>query len=399
MNDFVILLTLGIFSLSQAEESQVVKEFSTGYDRFSAGVYRELLKTNSGNFLVCPLSVDIVLALTDRGAKGQTAKEISETLGLPDSFEKVNEIFTTVALSLQSNDKYELSSANKVYVKEGFEICNNFKSTAVDVFKAEIQNIDFEKNVEAANEINKWVEDKTHEKIKDLISPGFLNKLTRSVLVNAIYFRGNWTQPFDEKATQKRPFYLNANKDIDTDMMLSYGHYYNYYESSKLNTKFLELPYEGEDISLHIVLPNERDGLAALEGKIEDVLIPPNYQSEEVNVELPKFKIESSIEFKPILKTLGIKLAFQDEADFSGIGAKRESLTISNVIQKAFIEVEEKGTTAAAASAVIVEEAELLEVSPIPPKEFYANHPFIFYLRLNKLGLNLFIGTYKSPQN
>ncbi|KAF2893506.1 hypothetical protein ILUMI_12666 [Ignelater luminosus] len=397
MKFFVALLTLGIFSLTQAEESQVLKEFSTGYNRFSAGVYRELLKTNSGNFLVCPLSVDIVLALVDSGAKGQTAKEISETLGLPDSFEKVNEIFTTLAPSLQSNDKYELSSANKVYVKEGFEISNNFKSTAVDVFKAAIQNIDFEESVEAANEINKWVEDKTHEKIKNLISPDYLNELTRCVLVNAIYFRGNWSLPFDEKFTQKRPFYLNANNNIDTDMMLSYGNYYNYYESSELDAKFLELPYEGEDLSLHIVLPNERDGLAALEGKIEDVLIPPKYKSEEVNVGLPRFKIESFIEFKPILKTLGIKLAFEDEADFSGIGANQENLTISNAIQKAFIEVEEKGTTAAAASAVIV--AVSAQINPIVPKKFYAEHPFIFYLRLNKLGLNLFVGTYKSPQN
>ncbi|KAF2893508.1 hypothetical protein ILUMI_12668 [Ignelater luminosus] len=390
----LILLVLVILA-SQAVKSQVYDDFLTEYNRFSARVYKELLKTNAGNFLICPLSVEIVLALIESGARGQTAKELSKTLGLPNSSDEINEIFSTIILNMQGNKKYELNNANKVYIKEGFIISNNFKKAALDIFKAEIQNINFIRNIESAKEINKWVEERTHNTIKNLMQPNDLDEHTRAVLVNAMYFRGRWTKPFEKEATEKRPFYLNANDFVDTEMMMTIDDY-GYYENSKLNVKFLELPYEGRDVSMHIVLPNKKHGLNSLENRIEELLTPPLYSIEEVRIKIPKFKIESSIEFKPILKTLGIKSAFQDKADFSEIGAEQQNLTISKVVQKASIEVEERGTAVTSGEIAPGPEATAFFLKP---KEFYADHPFIFYLRHNKLDINLFVGTFKFPQN
>ncbi|KAF2898649.1 hypothetical protein ILUMI_07520 [Ignelater luminosus] len=392
----LLLLAFGLLSSTFAQESQILKEFSTGYNIFTTDVYKELLKYYPGNFIVCPLSADIVLALTNSGAQGETAKELSNALRLPEDPDKVREMFKAISPNLQStNRNYTLSTANKIYVKKGFEIDDKFKNVAVDVFDAEIQNIDFTRNQEAAREINQWVEDKTHKKIHNLIRPDSLDEDTRTVLINAIYFHGKWVKEFKKHDTLKLPFYLNSKDHKETNMMLATNKY-EYYESPELNAKFLKLDYEGGDVSMHIVLPNEKEGLAALEEKISDVLIPPEYGYEKVSVMIPKFKTETKIQFKPILQALGVKHAFKDDANFLGIGAHQEAIKISEVVQKAFIEVDEKGTTAAAATGVL--QIVVTSLQPVkPPKLFHADHPFLFYLRLNTLGVNFFVGRYKSP--
>lgn len=390
---FLILLALGVMA-TQAEQDPVLKEFSDGNVLFTANVYKEMLKTHSGNFLVCPLSVDVVLALVHAGAKGNTAKQLSSGLHLPESHEKISETFTKLSPTLQGNDKYTLSSANKVYVKDSFKISDKFKSTAVDVFKAEIQNIDFTKKEKAAGDMNKWVEEKTHDKIKDLIKPDDLDEDTRAVLINALYFKGAWVKQFSEHLTKKKPFHVSKQKQVDVDMM-EITDSFNYYESPELKAKFLEMPYEGGDVTMTFVLPNDVEGLSALESRINEVLVAPKYNWERVHVQLPKYKIESTIQFKPILQALGVVDAFEDFADFTGIGANQEPLKISKVIQKAFIEVEEKGTTAAAATAVIPIVGLSASIGPIePPKEFLADHPFLFILKHNN-GI-LFVGRHLS---
>jgi len=391
---FLLLLTFGVLSALAEDSSQVLRDFSVGNRQFTANVYSELLKSNSGNFLVCPLSVDVVLALVHAGARGQTAQQLSAGLYLPNSTEKIQEIFTHLAPTLKGNDKYNLSSANKVYVKHDFKIADGFKNTAVNVFDAEIQNIDFSKTEQASAEMNKWVEDKTHDKIKNLIQPDDLDESTRAVLINAMYFHGKWVKEFNEHATRKRPFFLNSKDNVETDMMETTDNF-KYYDSPELNAKFLELPYEGDDITMTLVLPNEIEGLSALEANIGKVLEAPNYNTERVNVVIPKFKIETTIQFKPILQALGIKDAFEDIADFSEMSVNHEPLAISKVVQKAFIEVEEKGTTAAAATAVIYQFRSSL-ARQIEPFLFYADHPFIFYLTHKDSGI-MFIGRYNKP--
>ena len=384
-----LLLIVAIAVMAVHANDELLKEFSDGNRLFSANVYKELKKTNSGNFLVCPLSVDVVLSLVHAGARGDTAKQLSNGLQLPESHEKVQDIFKSLSPKLRGNDKYTLSSANKVYVKDGFQISDDFKKTAVDVYNSEIQNIDFAKSESAAGEINKWVEDKTSNKIKNLIKGDDLNEDTTAVLINALYFKGAWVKQFSEYGTRKQPFHLNKEKQVDVDMM-EITEYFDYYEDSK--AKYLEMEYEGKDVSMTFVLPNDIEGLGDLEDNIVDVLSAPKYSKQRVHVQLPKFKIETTIQFKPILQQLGVKDIFEDNADLSGIGAKKEPLKVTKVVQKAFIEVEEKGTTAAAATAVFVsrKSAAFRQVDTF---EFVANHPFLLILR-HKIAGVMFIGRY-----
>ncbi|KAF2878867.1 hypothetical protein ILUMI_27303 [Ignelater luminosus] len=383
---FLVLL-IGV-AVAFAKDSSVSQNFSEGYIQFSADVYKELLKSHSGNFLVCPLSVSTVLALTHIGAKGDTAKQISQALHLPEDKHAIQQIFEELSPKLEGDDKYDLSSANKIYVSKDFEISKDFKNTAINSFKSEIENINFDQNSEAASIMNNWVEERTHNKIKDLVSEDDLNGDTRAVLINALYFHGKWATKFDVRYTEKKTFHVTNQKETKVDMMEQISSF-KYYESSELNAKFLEMPYKGKDVSMTIVLPNDVEGLSSLEKKIANVLRQPEYTTQKVHVQIPKFKIESEIQFKGILMELGVVDAFKDSADFSGIGAAKDRLKITKVVQKTFIEVEEEGTTAAAATAVYMGYA---AHAYVPPKEFNANHPFIYYLR-SPAGI-LFIGRY-----
>ncbi|RZB58816.1 Serpin domain containing protein, partial [Asbolus verrucosus] len=188
----------------------------------------------------------------------------------------------------------------------------------------------------------------TSNKIKNLISPDILDNNTRTVLINALYFKGNWTNRFANYTTKQEDFYKTSKDVVKVDTMHHYREWFNYCENSVLKAKFLELPFEGEDISMIIALPNEKEGLASLEEQIEKVFAPQNFTSEFLNVALPKFKVESTLELKNALKNLGVEKAFNDtEADLSGIAGDKGDLIISDALQKTYIDVEEGGVEAA----------------------------------------------------
>ncbi|KAF2895114.1 hypothetical protein ILUMI_11059 [Ignelater luminosus] len=387
-----ILLLLGLLSFTIAEESQLLKQFSEGYDNFTTHIYKELIRSTSKNFIVCPLSVDVLLALISSGAEGETSKQITNALNLPEKHEDVHKTFSDLSPYLQGNDKYDLTAANKIYIKEGFNISDKYLNISKDIFNAEIQSVNFTNNVETANEINKWVENKTHNKITNIVNPSIFDVNTINVLINAIYFHGKWVKEFDEMFSARSSFHVNRNSSVETDTMLLVNEC-EYYESIELEAKFLKLDYQGGDVSMHIVLPNDIEGLAALEEKMTDVLIPPPYEMYSVYATVPKFKIETEIKFIPILQSLGIKDLFEDTADLRGILAEQENLSVSEVIQKAFIEVDEKGTTAAATTFALID----IRSGNSNSAFFNADHPFLFYLRLNKVGINFFVGRYISP--
>lgn len=289
------------------------------------------------------------MALVHSGAKDDTAKEIRTTLKLPN---KVEETFQNLLPTLKNEKLYNLLSANKIYVKEGFEIRKEFKKSAVDVFQADIENIDFNKKVEAAKSINSWVEEQTHDKIRDLLNSDDLSPLTRLIIINTLYFQGNWTNDFSKYATSKKEFYKMDKKSVLVDTMHN-TEIYNYHECNDLNAKFLELPFEGNDAVMVIVLPNEQNGITNLQNEILRVFADRNYTRELISLSLPKFKIESSFNVEDVLKELGLKKAFSsEEADFSGIAGNKGSLVIDKIKQKTFIDVAEKGVEAAAATSI-----------------------------------------------
>ena len=262
-----------------------------------------------------------------------------------------------------------------------------------------MKNIDFKDNTEreaTRNEINTWVEKNTNNKIRNILSQGDLNALTRLVLVNAIYFYGDWGTPFKKELTKTKDFTLIDGTKDTVPFMNQHG-VYNYYEDSKIRA--IEITYKDNKASMVILLPNTSDGISEL-GKSSDYKyyqeIIEGLQSTDVHLSLPKFKMDLQLELRSTLSQMGMPLAFSpDGADFSGMTGSRD-LYISKVIHQAFVNVDEKGTEAAAATAVVMEMTAIR--NPAEPKIFNANHPFIFLIKDNTTGSILFMGKIMKPE-
>jgi serpin B len=251
---------------------------------------------------VSPFSAEVALALALSGAEGPTAEEIRTTLHLPNNPDLILKTFKSLLTSLEHHDQdYHLRNVNKIYLNKNFAIKNDFRNTALSVFGADLENVEFSQSVEAAKTINHWVEKQTENKIHDLVDPANLNDFTRSILINALYFQANWTNQFKNYFTIKEKFHPTTKDVVQVEMMTDFENDYNYYASEELEASFLEMPFEGEEASITFVLPDAVDGLADLEQQIDQVFIKPNYTSAGVFVSIPKFKIESSLDFKEIL--------------------------------------------------------------------------------------------------
>jgi serpin B len=381
-----ILLVLLLTICANLAEDATLQEFPNAVNSFTPSVYKEVLKTEKANFLVSPFSAATLLALAQSGCRGDTAEEIRQVLHFVGGREKAESAVKEV-LSKLTNEEYTLHTANKIYVKSNFSVKEEFEKTAVEVYGAQSENVDFSEKNDAAKLMNAWVEEQTQHKIQNLVDPEILNNLTRVVLINALYFNAKWLVPFPPFHTRKSDFHKSATEVVQVDTMYLDEQYYNYYECHHLDAKLLELPFKG-GASLTIVLPNQIEGLVSLESKIKRSFRPHNLTSQLVNVALPKFKIESTVDFKKVLKKLGVKKAFGDEADLSGIAGEKGDLVISNIVQKSFIDVNEEGVEAAAATyiPIILPEMGL----PDSPKQFIVDHPFIFYIKVK--GMILFAG-------
>jgi len=284
-----------------------------------------------------------------------------------------------------------------MYIQNSFSILKGFRKLARKSFGSDAKEVDFVKNWEKARRtINKWVEKKTGQKITQIIEPGILNEMTRLVLVNAVYFNAQWSQPFNSENTKIGKFHISRHQQVDVPMMhlktfLGYKHVVH------LGVRILELPYEGDAASMFILLPDDLDGVKNIESGENFVAVTSNFRDvrpEEINVTLPKFKVETSLDLKSNLMQLGMKDMFhQESADFSGITGSRD-LYVSHVLQKAFVEVTELGTEAGASSAVI---SEARSWRP-PPLQFVVDHPFLFIIWQKRLNTTLFMGRYVGPQ-
>ncbi|KAK5639343.1 hypothetical protein RI129_011835 [Pyrocoelia pectoralis] len=393
MKSLVIGIIFSTICMVYSDNSLLLQEFVSGNSEFTADIYKQLTQVkNDDNFLFCPLSALIILGLTQIAARGITAQQLSKGLHLPADPTIVEQTFQQLLPTLKGNDKYVLNSANKVYVKNGYKLKEDYKNIAQNSFDAEIQNINFENKQAAANEMNAWVASKTNNKILNLIDPLKLSKNSRLMLINALYFKGTWAYTFNTRDTLKRKFFIKSDDQVEVDMMDT-TKYYKYTWSSELDAQFLEIPYGGGDVSMVIVLPNQIEGLTVLENQINTVLNTTLGQFTEVHLQLPKFKRETRIELTEILQNLGITNAFEDYADFSGFGEPgEEPIKISDVIQKSVIEVDEKGTVAASATSVHgIVPVSAIFVKP-PPKQFIVNHPFIYFIK-SPIGI-MFIGRY-----
>ncbi|XP_063916533.1 alaserpin-like [Zophobas morio] len=378
-----LFLVLSLCATAAFASEADLQKFATSSKLFTGAVYKELLVDNNDNILVSPFSAETVLALTQSGAIGLTGEEIRSSLFLPDTKEETEAIIKSVLPTIQS-DQYTLKTANKIYVEDNLAIKQDFQKVATDVYQAGFQSIEFAESVEAAEEINQWVEEQTNDKIHDLVSPDALNENTRVVLVNALYFQANWSIPFIPDLTTKATFYAPNDEEVESDFMFIKSEALNFYESEELDAKFLQLPFLGESASMTFVVPNKKEGIAVLEKQSADVLNVPEYKQEVLQVSLPKFKIEATVDFENILENLGVHAAFNPEVvDFSGIAGKPGDIVISKVTQKTFIDVNEVGVEAASATGIVV------PINPAPPalQIFTVDRPFMFYITVNDVVL------------
>lgn len=381
----------------EADRSALV----AGNTTFGLDLYSRLRRT-SGNTFLSPFSLSTALAMTAAGARGETARQMVEVLHFPFGSDRVDPAFESLIRSIRPGDGgtehgYQLHTANALWGQKGSHFLPAFLETLRGPFGATFEEVDFRNAVEDARRtINEWAEAKTRGKIRDLIPSGVLDPTTRLVLTNAIYFKGNWTSPFRPEQTQDEDFRLAVDRTARVPMMHQTGRF-AYYEDDAVQA--IELPYAGGSLAMVVLLPKQVDGLPAFEASLSAGSLAKRLDKFEVRsvaVALPRFKLTSSFELGRTLATLGMALPFSDRADFSGINGGKEPLQISAVIHKAYIDVNEVGTEAAAATAIGIRTTSAF--NPQAPTPFRADHPFLFLLRDRGTGSLLFLGCLTHPE-
>ncbi|XP_020377092.1 leukocyte elastase inhibitor-like isoform X2 [Rhincodon typus] len=369
--------------------------------KFALDLFKQLDKINKdGNIFVSPLSISAALAMVYLGAKGNTATQMAEVL----AFDKVQDLHSEFqklqAAIHKPNENYVLKLANRLYGEKSHNFLSNFLASTRKYYGAELAAVDFVNAAEEVRQqINSWTEAQTEGKITNLLRERIIDEYTRLVLVNAIYFKGNWERKFDEKNTQEGQFRINQNETKPVQMMWQKAKF-NMAYIHEFKLKILELPYVQNELSMIILLPDIDDNFSGLENlqsqltfdNLMDWSNPEKMDNMEVKVVLPKFKLEEKYDLGATLKEMGMSDAFSiPKANFSGMTGKND-LVLSKVVHKAFVEVNEEGTEAAAATAAVV----MLRCAMIP-FEFVADHPFLFFIRHNKTRNILFFGRLSSP--
>lgn len=372
-------------------------------NQFALDYYSQLKKDDDENIFFSPFSISSALAMTYEGARGETAEEIQSVFYFPVDDSLMRTEYAAVFDELNKGDKkYELSTANALWAQEDYQFLDEYLNRVEEYYGGKANNLDFKKDPEGSRvTINDWVEDQTNDKIKDLIPQGVINELTRLILTNAIYFKGEWVKQFNEEETKEEDFRISKNNFVRVPMMQRTDEdaRFNYAENDKL--QILEMPYSGEELSMLILLP-KNDDLRAIENLLSTPKLSEwkkDLENQRVDVYIPKFKFETKYFMANDLKTMGMPTAFQwPGADFSGMDGKKD-LYIGEVIHQAFVEVNEEGTEAAAATAVIMFEGVSISMGQETPEIpiFYADHPFIFLIQERASGNILFIGRVINP--
>lgn len=367
---------------------------ATANNAFGFELFQKVINANQGkNVFLSPYSISSALAMTYAGARGKTAKEMAATLRYGDAPDAIHTSFQTLTEDLQKSGQKgcRLYVANALWGQQDYSFQKEFLGLVDRHYAGGFNTVDYIGATEKARKrINQWIMHHTAEKIKELIARGDIDVDTRLVLTNAIYFKGDWAQRFSEQKTRKSSFWLESGKSVDVPMMVNSG-VYSYAEPDD-TLQVLELPYEGDALTMVVLLP--RKGRRALEHDLTSPTLAAwlsALHKVEVELFLPKFKFQSKFYLKKFLKTMGMHDAFDDRADFSAMTGRKD-LYIGKVIHQADIEVNEEGTEAAAATAVVMERKSMsLRVM------FRADHPFIFLIRHKPTGTILFMGKVMNP--
>lgn len=384
-------------SCAKATLSADAPHVVSGNNAFAVNLYGKL-RSAKGNVFFSPYSISTALAMTYGGARGETATQMASALKFDLPADTLHPAFGTLEESLNAVQKaghVQLSVANSLWPQRGFEFLPDYLALCKKYYGTSIQSVDYKWHTEAARkEINDWVEDKTRKKIVELLKPGMVDDLTRLVLVDAIYFKGDWKHQFDAGLTQDEPFHVSPDTTITAPLMEQTSEF-GYAEFP--NLQVLEMPYAGNELSMVVLLPGKVDGLGELETNLTAGNLSTwttRFESGKVQVFFPKFTVTSEFPLADTLAEMGMTDAFNTNADFSGMDGRKD-LYVDNVIHKAYVKVDEKGTEAAAATATVMAGAALVRPAPIPV--FRADHPFLFLIKDNQTGSILFLGRITDP--
>ena len=387
---FSFLAALSTAFAGDPSESDIAAVVS-GNHEFALDLYAKLAGQEPGNLFFSPYSVSTALAMTYAGARGNTEAQMASALHFPLPQDDLHAAFGSVIADLNGSQRegYQLSTANRLWGQQGYGFLPEFLDVTRLNYGAELAQVDFIGATEPTRQtINHWVEEQTQQKIKNLLPPGAVTPDTRLVLTNAIYFKSDWKYQFDPDLTKQAPFWTTPYEQVNVSMMNQLSELKH---AAFPTFQMLELPYTSEDMSMIALLPNERDGLDELEASLTAETLGQSADqmvSKEVSVSIPKFGMTQTFGLSSVLSSLGMSDAFDPmAADFSGMNGEG-NLYISGVLHKAFINLDEEGTEAAAATGVVVGAT---SISPPIPR-FNADHPFVFVIRDNLTESILFMG-------
>ncbi|MEA3449303.1 MAG: serpin family protein [Bacteroidota bacterium] len=390
-NILSIIATMSIIFSAQAQDKQINKAVEGNnafcFDLMEAGY------EPSENMVFSPFSISTALAMTYDGTAWRTKWDMAKTMHFPFSRQKNHESWTQILDYFKQLKTPVFQLANAVWAQENYYFTEEFMEGLKD-FDARVEYVDFRNTVkreEARRRINQWVEAKTERKIRQLIRKRNVNDLTRMILVNAIYFNADWQTQFDPEKTRKNDFHT-PDGEIETDFMTMKS---DILHAEKENFRAIQLPYRDELASMYILLP-------AKDKKPADIVtwlnndqfnsLCDDFKETKIMLALPRFKVEERYEMKKTLKKMGMVAPFSNYANFSNMNGEK-NLVIDDVIHQAVVEVDEEGTEAAAATAVVIREKTAKR-----PLEFIVDKPFIFIIKEHKQGNILFAGIVNNPE-
>jgi serpin B len=387
-----------------ATQAEIAEQVA-GNSAFAFDLYQNLRGEREGNFLYSPYSLSSALAMTYAGARGETERQMAGTLHFALPPARLHPVFNGLELDIaqrgegakgKEREGFRLTTVNALWGQDGYTFLSGFLDILAEHYGAGLRLLDFESKPEQSREdINDWVSDQTEERIEALIPEGAINALTRLVLVNAIYFDAAWLDPFEAESTHEATFHLLDGGEVSVPMMTKRD---SFHYTGDEGYQVVELPYDGGELSMVVLLP-ESDRFESFEssldaGRVSDIL--EDLHPEDVHLSMPKFTLDSSTRLKQTLSDMGMPDAFLYQvADFSGMDGSRE-IFVGDVIHKAFISVDELGTEAAAASAVVLPAT--ARERP-PPIEVTVNRPFVFLIRDIQTGTILFLGRVLDPSS
>ncbi|KAL0276185.1 UNVERIFIED_CONTAM: hypothetical protein PYX00_003803 [Menopon gallinae] len=396
---WVLPLVFGLFATAVSNPENPIEQLAEGTTKFTVNLLKNSLEDDTENVVFSPFSLSLILSLLHQGARNGSAEQLQNLLGLPAETSKA--AFASIVPNLQEEKtNVTLEWGSRIYIRNDFELLDDFKKISTENFHSVTEQMSFStpSKEEVARKINNWVGEVTHGRINEVVEPAVFNDDTVMLLVNAIYFKGIWNDTFDKEDTRMNTFHRKENDSFVTPFMKKEEEMLGG-EDEDLRLAWVELPYQDDQFSMLLVLPNERDGLQRVVNALTVEHLKKmmtTSSTRHVKLALPRFKISWKSSLQTSFEKMGLTDIFTDHANLEGLSQTHKKLRVSELIHKADIEIDEDGTTASAATYISIQMLSLL-VHP-DPLIFYADHPFLAFIIDKRHNIPIFAAKIKSPE-